>query len=333
LAVILFMTTNTNNKTTTHLWIKDIIEETRINDYYLVKLKQLGTTRNGKPFISLRLADRTGEVEAKVWDRATELGALFKEGDIIYITGHASSYRNQIQITITNLKCPDKEMDQGLFMEATPSNTKKMLNDLEIIIRDVKNPHLKTLVESFLSDHDFMLLFERTPAAKNFHHSYLGGLLEHSLSVCRLAILVSDHYPQLDKDILITAAFLHDIGKVRELEIKTNINYTDEGRLLGHLVIGTQMLNDKIAKIKDFPPDLALRLKHIILSHHGQYEFGSPKKPKFLEAIAINLIDDLDAKINGLDRFMAQDRHEGSWTSFNRMFEQFFLKGEILEIE
>ncbi len=171
-----------------------------------------------------------------------------------------------------------------------------------------------------------MTHFKRSPAAKNFHHGYLGGLLEHTLGVCKLARAVADMYPLLDADLLVFGAFVHDIGKIHELRSHPVIDYTDEGRLIGHLVLGVRMVEEKIRTIKTFPADLELKIKHLILSHHGEYEFGSPKRPKFLEAFALHLVDDLDAKINGLARFIEQDRGEGSWTEFNRLFARYLLK-------
>ena len=175
-----------------------------------------------------------------------------------------------------------------------------------------------------------MSLFKRAPAAKNFHHNYLGGLLEHTLSVCQMCQRVREHYGELDGDILIAGAFLHDIGKIRELKFDYQIDYTDEGRLIGHVMLGVTLLDEKLEHVKDFPKELALRMKHLVLSHHGQYEFGSPKRPKFLEAFALHLIDDLDAKMNGLGRYMEKDLQEGAWTDYNRMFDRYFLKGSIL---
>ena len=252
---------------------------------------------------------------------------------MIEVEGRANAYRGQIQLTISDLKVKNKaSIDQGIFLESSPEEPLKMFQALCEILRQIKNKNLKRLVEKFLKDRNFVSHFQTSPAAKNFHHAYLGGLLEHTLSVCRLATLVANHYPELDRDLLLTAAFLHDIGKIRELQFESHIDYTDEGRLLGHVVIGAAMLDEKLEAIQAFPEDLALRLKHLILSHHGQYDFGSPKRPKFLEAFALNLIDDLDAKIKGLGRFMAKDQQEGAWTEYNRLFERFFLKGDIFPV-
>lgn len=313
----------------THLWVKDIQENQRVSGLYLVKTKRAGLTKKGDPFLSLTLTDRSGEIEARVWERVEELSPLFREGDILEVEGHAGSFRNRIQVTLSDLKPSEDGWDWGLFMESSDRDTAEMVASLRELLMGVKNPHLVGLLKGFLSDRQFISQFKQAPAAKNFHHNYLGGLLEHTLSVCQMAEAVTDHYPDLDRDLLFTAAFLHDIGKVRELGFDRKIDYTDEGRLLGHLVLGVAMVDEKIAALKGFPRELAVRLKHLILSHHGAYEFGSPKRPKFLEAFALHLIDDLDAKMNGLGRFMERDQQEGVWTDFNRLFDRYFLKGNM----
>ncbi len=316
-----------------HLWIKEIQEEERVSGCYLVKEKRVLKTRNGKSFLSLTLADRTGEIPAKVWERAEALSSLFQEGDIIQVDGHAGSYRDQIQITISGLDLLKEKPDPEIFLESTLEDPSEMMRSLREILRGVQDVNLKGLIDRFLADRKFVARFKKAPAAKSFHHSYLGGLLEHTLSVCQMAIQVAAHYPQLNRDLLITSAFLHDIGKIKELGYDLQIDYTDEGRLVGHVVLSVTMVEEKLRGLNDFPEALAIRLKHLILSHHGQYDFGSPKEPKFLEAFALNLIDDLDAKINGLSRFMERDRHEGVWTEFNRMFGKYFLKGKIQPIQ
>ncbi len=317
----------------THLWIKDIANKDKVRSSYLVKRKTLGTTQKGDPFLSLILADRTGEVDGKIWNDAEALSSQFQEGDVCEVKGNAGSYRGRIQVRVSGIKVLKEAEDSNIFLESAPVDTSEMMKSLREILREVKNGHLKRLIERFLGDQRFVSQFQRAPAAKGFHHNYLGGLLEHTLSVCQMSKRVAEHYNQLDGDLLLTAAFLHDIGKTRELKVPPHIDYTDEGRLVGHLVLGTGMLDEKLGEIKGFPQEMAIRLKHLILSHHGQYEFGSPKIPKFLEAIALNLIDDLDAKINGLNRFMERDRKEGSWTEFNRLLERYFLKGKILPVE
>ncbi|MFH1491033.1 MAG: HD domain-containing protein [Pseudomonadota bacterium] len=313
-----------------HLWVKDIKAEDQVEGLYMVSVKRAGLTKRGDSFLSLTLTDRTGRVEARVWDRVEALSPLFKEGDVVEIKGAASSYRNQVQIVLSDLKIAGDVADPSIFLETTPGDVDEMVRALRALLREIGNRHVRALTERFFSDRAFMSLYKKAPAAKNFHHSYLGGLLEHTLSVCRMAKIVSEHYVALDKDLMLAGAFLHDIGKVKEFKFDRHIDYTDEGRLLGHLILGVGMLDERLAGLKDFPQDLALRLKHLILSHHGEYEFGSPKRPKFLEAFALHLIDDLDAKMIGLGRFLEQDQQEGSWTDFNRLFERYFLKGQIL---
>ena len=320
-------------ETRQHAWIKDIKEDEQVHGLYLVKVKRTGSTKKGDPYLSITLADRTGEVEARVWERVSEFSPLFKEGDIIEVGGYASSYRDQVQLTLTALQAAREIPDPTLFLESTSKDVSKMVASLREVLKGIKNASMKTLLDKFLSDRAFMALFRKAPAAKNFHHSYIGGLLEHTLSVCQMAKLVADHYPELDRDLLITGAFLHDVGKVKELKFGHQIDYSDEGRLVGHLSLGVAMVDEKLAGLKDFPEEIAIRLKHLILSHHGEYAFGSPKRPKFLEAFALHLIDDLDAKMNGLSRFMEKDRQEGAWTDFSRLFDRYFLKGKLESLE
>jgi 3'-5' exoribonuclease len=311
------------------LWVKDIKIDGRVSGIYVAKMKRLAVTKKGDPFLSLTLYDRTGDIEARVWDRAEEFSSIFVVGDILDVEGHASSFRDQVQVTLSSLRVSEESVDPTLFLEATPRNVNKMMTALKQMAKEIKNPHLKKLIDRFFADRRFISQFRKAPAAKGFHHNYIGGLLEHTLSVCEMISSVTEHYPELDRDLLWTGGFLHDIGKTRELKFDVIIDYTDEGRLLGHLALGVAMIDEMLSGMKDFPQDLSMLLKHLILSHHGEYEFGSPKRPKFLEAFALHLIDDLDAKINGLGRFMEKDQQAGSWTDFNRLFDRYFFKGEI----
>lgn len=306
--------------------VKDIIAEGRILGTYLVKQKTMGTTKKGDPFISLTLADRTGDIEARVWEQAEEFSSLFSEGDVIEVKGQAVIFRGQLQLTISDLQVSKDTPDPSLFLESSPRDISEMMALLKDILLSIKNPSLKDLVTMFLDDPSFISSLKQVPAAKKFHHDYLGGLLEHTLSVCQMADLLAHHYSQLNRDLLLTAAFLHDLGKIRELTCYPKIDYTDQGRLLGHIVLAGEMLEEKLNTLRHFPEELAVRLKHLIFSHHGHHEFGSPKRPKFLEAFALHLIDDLDAKINGLTRFMKKDHREGNWTEFNRLLGRYLFK-------
>jgi len=311
-----------------HLWIKDIKENAKIEGNYLVKSKSIGQTRQGKPFLTITLGDKTGTIEAKVWDRVEEISAQFKEGTIVTIAGQANTYRNQIQIQIHELTQDKSPVDPAIFQESSPKDIPHMFSDLQKLANQIQNMHLRTLIDSFMADHHFVTQFKKAPAAKHFHHSYLGGLLEHTLSVSQMAVRVSEHYPELDCDLLLSGAILHDIGKIEEFTFEPTIEYSNKGRLLGHIVLGVVMLEEKLKPLKDFPSELALRLKHLILSHHGEFDFGSPKRPKFLEAFALHLIDDMDAKIHGLSRLLKDDRQEGSWTVFNKLLQRYFFKGD-----
>ncbi len=317
-----------NTEEKQHIWIKDIKENDSVDGVYLVKTKATGQTRQGMPFLTLTLADKTGRVEARVWDSVEEISALFKEGDIVEITGQVSTYRNQMQIQIQGLKRIEAAFDPAVFLETTSQDTSRMLSELKGLGIRIKNRHLRSIVDAFLADHGFISRFKKAPAAKVFHHSYLGGLLEHTLSVSQIAVMAAEHYPDLDGDLLLAGAILHDIGKTEELSFERTIDYSDQGRLLGHIVLGVMMLEERLNPIKEFPPELAMRLKHLILSHHGEFDFGSPKRPKFLEAFALHLIDDLDAKINGLSRLLKEDRQEGSWTAFSTLFQRYLFKGD-----
>jgi 3'-5' exoribonuclease len=311
-----------------HTWIKDIQENAKVEGDYLVTSKTVSQTKQGTSFLTLTLGDRTGTLEARVWDRAEQISAQFKEGDIVTITGQASIYRNQIQIQIHVLNKNKSPVDPTIFQESAPKDIAQMFSELRELAHQIRNRHLRALIESFMSDHGFVSKFKKAPAAKFFHHNYRGGLLEHTLSVSQMALLVTEHYPDLDGDLLLSGAILHDIGKMDELTSDLHIDYSDQGRLLGHIVLGVVRVEERLKALRDFPSELALRLKHLILSHHGEFDFGSPKRPKFLEAFALHLIDDLDAKINGLGRFLKDDRQEGSWTAFNNLLQRYLFKGD-----
>lgn len=320
-------------ETSPHTWVEDLKENDPVDGLYLAKVKRLGTTRKGDPFLRVTLADRTGDIEARVWDEADALSARFSEGDVVAVTGRAGSYRNEVQLVLTGVERVEDVEDPTLFLESSNRDIREMMTALRELLGSLRDPDLRKLSERFLADREFTGRFKKAPAAKNFHHGYLGGLLEHTLSVCELADVAATHYPELDRDLLLCGAFLHDVGKVREYTYRTHIDYSDEGRLLGHVVLGAAMLEEKLATLKAFPRELAMRLKHLVVSHHGEFAFGSPKRPKFPEAFVLHLLDDLDAKVNGVGRFMSRDRQEGAWTDFNRLFERYFLKAAIEEDE
>ena len=312
-----------------NVYIKDIKPGERISDFFLVAEKNIAFSQKGAPYLNVRLKDRTGEVDGKIWEKATEWDKLFKKGDVIQAQGGAVSFKNSVQLSITSLrKIDESEVDLSQYMPAAKKNADAMFSDLMTFIDQVNTPCLKTLLHTFFHDENVITLFKRAPAAKGFHHVYIGGLLEHTLSVTRLLDLVTQYYQGINRDVLITGGILHDIGKIYEYSYDSIFDYSDQGRLVGHIVIGIEMLNAKIAAIGDFPEQLAMELRHLILSHHGTYEFGSPKRPKTLEALIVHHIDDLDAKVNAFQEFIGESAEDDSnWTPFHRLFERFIYKG------
>ena len=315
------------------IYLKNIRQGDKVADSFLVIEKNMAFSQKGSPYLTVKLKDRTGEIESKVWENAVELDKIFKKGDIIFIEGRAASYKNSVQISISTIrKISREDIDPADYLPAVKTDVGEMFSALLGHIENVNDKFLKDLLNAFFQDRETASLFQRAPAAKGFHHIYLGGLLEHTLSVVRLLEKVSAHYPALDKDMLITGGILHDIGKIYEFSYNSLIDYSDEGRLIGHIVMGVEMLNKKIAGINNFPQQLALELRHIILSHHGEFEFGSPKRPKTLEALVVHYIDDLDAKFNAFQTFMnnASDNDSG-WTVYNRFLERFLYKKKNAE--
>jgi 3'-5' exoribonuclease len=313
---------------TKEIYLKNIKQGDKVASSFLVAEKNMAFSQKGSPYLTVRLKDRTGEIESKVWENAVEFDQHFKKGDIIFIEGRAASYKNSIQISIIKIrKIPWEEIEPTDYLPAVKADVQEMFNEMTGYIEKVNDNFLKALLNAFFQEEETASLFRRAPAAKGFHHIYLGGLLEHTLSVVRLLEKTADHYPGLNKDMLIAGGILHDIGKIYEFSYNNIIDYSDEGRLIGHIVMGVEMINKKIAAIDDFPPQLALELRHIILSHHGEFEFGSPKRPKTLEALVVHYIDDLDAKFNAFHTFMADSTNTDSdWTGYNRFLERFLYK-------
>jgi 3'-5' exoribonuclease len=294
---------------------------------YLLLRCSLGTTKNGKPYGVLRLGDRSGEVEAKLWDQAEEVLAPLEEGMVVAAQGRVESYQGRTQVVLSSL-ARDETAEPAEFLPASPVPLAELRGGLAQALGWVSQPDLKQILEAFfVQDQDFAAAFERAPAAKGAHHAYVHGLLEHTVATARSARAVATLYPQdLEAELLIAGALLHDIGKVAELTLGPPLGYTDAGRMEGHLALGLRMLDAKLAGIKGFPPRLAEHLRHMILSHHGSYEFGSPRKPKTAEALALNFVDDLDAKMN----MAAKARREagpGSWSEYHRLLERFLYVG------
>jgi len=312
------------------IYIKDIKAGDKVNDYFLVSEKNSAFSLKGAPYLNLRLKDKTGEVDGKVWDNVPEMDKIFKKGDIIQIQCRAVNYKNAIQMSLLSARlADDAEVDPVDYFPSAKEDIGKMYDDLMAYAEKVQAAPLKRLLASFFDDVETRERFKRAPAAKGFHHGYIGGLLEHTLSVTRLLDEVIDHYPGLNRDLILTGGILHDIGKIHEFTYDRLVDYSDEGRLIGHIVMGVEMVNAKIAAIDDFPVQLAMELRHILLSHHGVLEFGSPKRPKTLEALVVHHMDDLDAKVNAFREFIRDaDGSESDWTPFHRLLERFIYKGK-----
>lgn len=307
----------------------DIEAGNKINGMFLVTEKNLAVSQKGSPYLNLRLRDKTGEIDGRVWDNAKEFNRLFQKGDIIAIRSRAVNYRNVMQLSISHIeKVDDSLIDPADYSPATSFNIDDMFEELMSYIEGIKSPPLRELLNAIFHDDHILTAFKRAPAAKGLHHCYIGGLLEHTLSVTRLLDMAAHHYRTVNRDLMIAGGILHDIGKIYELSFAKMIDYTDKGRLIGHIVIGVEIIDQKIAALDDFPEQLALELRHILLSHHGVLEFGSPKRPKTPEALLVNMIDDLDAKINAFQGFIdSSNDDESHWTPYHRLFERFIYKG------
>ncbi|TFG93759.1 MAG: HD domain-containing protein [Syntrophobacterales bacterium] len=314
---------------TKNIYVKDIRAGDRVSDLFLVTEKNMAISQKGNPYLNLKLRDKTGEVDGRVWDRAAEMNGIFQTGDIIQIQSQAVSFKNMIQLSISKISVVnDPTVTAADYLPSSVSDIPEMFETLMKIINTIQNKHLKALLDLIFGDEKTADSFRKAPAAKGFHHAYIGGLLEHTLSVTQLLDPVTRHYPQVNRDLTITGGILHDIGKIHELSFDGTMDYTDEGRLVGHIVLAVEFVDTKIAVIKNFPKQLALELRHILLSHHGVLEFGSPKRPKTMEALIVNFIDDLDAKTNAFSGFMNAPGNESDWTPYHRLLERFIYKGQ-----
>lgn len=309
------------------IFVKDISEGERVETSFLVTRKDTGVSKSGKTYLNLRFTDRSGDVVARVWEDAEALSRNFEKDDVVSVKGHVVAYQGELQINVSRIKrLPEGEFSLRDYLPSCERDPGEMMAELEGIISSVGDRHLKGLLTAFFKDRDVRERFKLAPAAKAMHHPYLGGLLEHVLSMCGLVKRLNGHYKDIDWDLVTTGAILHDIGKIYELSYERSLGYTDEGRLLGHITIEMGMINDKIKEVKGFPDELALLLKHMVLSHHGHYEFGSPKRPKIPEAIILYYLDDLDAKVTAMQALIESDAGEAHWTPFNRLFERFIYK-------
>ncbi len=303
-------------------YIKDYKDGDKVFETYLCKHKVSAMTKNGKPYESLILQDKTGTLDAKVWDPNNAGIADFDALDYIEVYGDVICFQGALQVNVKRIrKCKEGEFDPSDYLPVSKYDIEEMYKELLGYIDKVENSYLKDLLHAFfVQDKELINAFKKSSAAKTIHHGFVGGLLQHTLSVVKLCEYYCQSYPLLNKDLLVSAAICHDIGKVRELSLFPQNDYTDEGQLLGHIVIGTEMVAEKIGKIPGFPAVLAGELKHCILAHHGEYEFGSPKKPAIMEAVALSFADNTDAKLQTFTE-MLENSTETGWLGFNRLFD------------
>jgi 3'-5' exoribonuclease len=303
-------------------YIKDYKEGDRVFDIYLCKHKQSAVTKNGKPYDNVILQDKTGTVDAKIWDPNNAGIDDFDTLDYIEVYGDVTSFQGALQVNVKRIrKCREGEYDPADYLPVSKFPIEDMMQELLGFISSIENPYLNKLLNLFfVEDQEFAAAFRQSSAAKTVHHGFVGGLLQHTLAVTKLCDYYCSQYPVLQRDLLLTSAICHDIGKVKELSLFPENDYTDDGQFLGHIIIGSEMVGEKICQVPGFPKVLANELKHCILSHHGELEFGSPKKPAIVEAVALSFADNTDAKMQTFTELL-ENRTETGWMGYNRLFE------------
>lgn len=308
------------------LYAADIRENQPVDGLFLVAAKNHGVTKGGSSYLTLKLIDRSGEIEGRIWERADDLGRGFERNDFVRVRGHATLYQGKIQLRVQDvMRIDESKIAPEDFLPQSTGDADAMLAELQTILRGMKNPHLLALAEACFADQELMALFKQAPGAKTIHHPYIGGLLEHTLSLLKLILKVVENYRGIDVDLLLIGGFLHDIGKIYEFSFNRSLEYTDAGQLLGHLVMEIELVDRKIAALPEFPAELAMLVKHMLVSHHGAYEFGSPKLPQTLEAVILHSLDDLDGKIQAIQSLPGKE--PGSrWTTFHRAYGRSFYR-------
>ena len=309
------------------IFVKDIKAGDFVEDVFVLSQKNLSQKRDGNNFLNLTVSDKTGTLKGVMWDNVDQLPETLTSGAVVKIKGNVSEYRESLQLVVKSMAMADEGVDPADFLPATQRDTEQMFQRLLQITDSIVSEPLKQLMDAFWSDAEFVQNFKSAPAAKMMHHAYVGGLLEHTLSATILADKLAGHYSGVDRDLLIVGTILHDIGKTKELSYNVAIDYTDEGRLLSHIIISTLMVQEKIATLSDFPKEAADLLLHMVISHHGEREFGSPEPPKTIEAILLNYVDEIDARVKGVREFMDTEDPNENWTSYHRLLgRHFFMK-------
>ncbi len=311
--------------------VSEITENQKVDSAFLVKSKSQAMGKTGKPYVYLKLSDKAGEIKGYIWDNVDKLAPLFETGDIIKVKSKSSLFQNELQLSITEIEKIDLKNiaaeDAALFFKSSKNDIESMYNDLKTVLKEnLTDEYIVRLVDKFLEDEHYVKLLKTLPAAKSIHHAYIGGLLEHTLSMLEIGVFLAGHYKKyVIKDVLLAAIFLHDAGKIEELKIKNNVTeYSDEGRLLGHIVLGSSAVDRKISEINGFPENLKLILIHSIISHHGEMEYGSPKRPKTTEAFLLHYIDNMDSKVNQIADFI-ENGDNALWSQYSKPLDRYLL--------
>ncbi len=312
-------------------FVKDLKEGEPVRDLFLVANKAMLTSNAGKPYLTLQLRDRTGQIEGRVWDRAEEIGKRFDRDEVVEVSGSAIAYQGRVQLKVHDVRREEGgTKDLTEFLPVTKKGIEPLWKTLQGYVAGVKDKDLSRLLAVVFRDppeSDVARRFRQAPGGKTMHHDYIGGLLEHTVSVAGICRVLSAHYEGVNADLLLAGALLHDVGKVHELSYEGAFDYTDEGRLLGHLYMGAEYVGGVCASLPGFPPEKAMLLKHMILSHHGELEYGSPKRPKTLEAILLHHVENMDAKATAFNDAIAEMREGARWTDYQRMFERYLYSG------
>jgi 3'-5' exoribonuclease len=309
------------------LFVKDLEPDPSITSFFLVHEKEVRNTANGKAYLRMELGDRTGTVEARMWDQFELLAKEVNRDDFVKVQARVELYRNRPQLTLQQFRvAKPEEIDLGDFLPRTSYDIEELYKQVLGFIDGMKNPWLKRLCSDILSDPKIVERFKRAPAAKTMHHAYIGGLIEHVVGLCGLARQIAAHYLELDVDLLLTAALLHDVGKLDELCYERAVSYSVEGQLLGHIVMEIGTVGQVMDAIEGFPERLKTVVQHMLISHHGEYEFGSPKLPMIREALAFHYMDDLDSKMGAIRAALAVDSGEPEWSAFSAALGRKFLR-------
>jgi 3'-5' exoribonuclease len=307
--------------------VSEMREGQKIKGVYLVREKQLATTRKGSPFLTLKLGDRSGEVESKVWEEADQISQALSPGDFVEVSGQVSVYNGRLQLTLQSVHRIDETgIDPADFLPSSPRDPNEMMKEFMACIKKVKDLDLHRLLQTLFLDKQLQEQLRRAPAAKGMHHAYLGGLLEHTLSLFRLCESVAPLFPEIDRDLLRAGVLLHDLGKIEELSCSRGFDYTDRGRLMGHIVLELEWVSEALRSLPDFPEEKAILLKHLMASHHGEQEFGSPVKPMILEALILHKLDDLDAKAQAF-RGLMEGSSSDRWSAYHPLLGRRVFRG------